>query len=65
MDPWILRLESWKKKYRNLNPPVSRDSGGFGFLDWNESGFETGPRAGVMLQKITLRQLLRKSREPA
>mgnify|MGYP006967121150 CR=1 FL=1 len=65
MDPWILRLESWKKKYRNLNPPVSRDSGGFWFLDWNESGFETGPRAGVMLLKITLRQLLRKSREPA
>ena len=52
MDPWILRLESWKKKYRNLNPPVSRDSGGFWFLDWNESGFETGPRAGVMLLKI-------------
>ena len=40
MDPWILRLESWKKKYRNLNPPVSRDSGGFWFLVWNESGFE-------------------------
>ena len=19
-----------------MNPPVSRDSGGFGFLDWNE-----------------------------
>ena len=48
-----------------MNPPVSRDSGGFGFLVWNESGFETGPRAGVMLLKITLRQLLRKSREPA
>ena len=48
-----------------MNPPVSRDSGGFWFLDWNESGFETGPRAGVMLLKITLRQLLRKSREPA
>lgn len=48
-----------------MNPPVSRDDGGFGFLDWNESGFETGPRAGVMLLKITLRQLLRKSREPA
>ena len=32
-----------------MNPPVSRDSGGFWFLDWNESGFETGPRAGVML----------------
>ena len=48
-----------------MNPPVSRDSGGFGFLDWNESGFETGARAGVMLLKITLRQLLRKSREPA
>ena len=29
-----------------MNPPASRDSGGFWFLDWNESGFETGPRAG-------------------
>ena len=40
MDPWILRLESWKKKYRNLNPPAFRNDGGFWFLDWNESGFE-------------------------
>ena len=48
-----------------MNPPAFRNEGGFGFLDWNESGFETGPRAGVMLLKITLRQLLRKSREPA
>ena len=52
MDPWILRLESWKKKYRNLNPPAFHNDGGFGFLVWNESGFETGPRAGVMLLKI-------------
>ena len=48
-----------------MNPPAFHNDGGFWFLDWNESGFETGPRAGVMLLKITLRQLLRKSREPA
>ena len=29
-----------------MNPPAFRNDGGFGFLDWNESGFETGPRAG-------------------
>ena len=48
-----------------MNPPAFHNGGGFWFLVWNESGFEAGPRAGVMLLKITLRQLLRKSREPA
>jgi hypothetical protein len=37
-----------------MNPPAFLWRRRVRFLDWNESGFETGPRAGVMLLKITL-----------
>ena len=33
-------IDIYKIINKLMNPPVSRDSGGFWFLDWNESGFE-------------------------
>ena len=42
-------IDIYKIINKLMNPPAFCNDGGFGFLDWNESGFETGPRAGVML----------------
>ena len=48
-----------------MNPPAFHNGGGFWFLVWNESGLRPDPGPDVMLLWITLRRLLRKSREPA
>ena len=58
-------LFQYKGTIKRMNPPAFHNGGGFWFLVWNESGLRPDPGPDVMLLKITLRQLLRKSREPA
>ena len=65
MVPCSLRPESLKKKYNTNEPSGVSQRRRVWFLDWNESGLRPDPGPDVMLLRITLRRLLRKSREPA